>query len=62
MAKDTHSRIRLDQLHRAIYLREQTPARGGKVNPAYVEWLLGFPISWTELPPSEIQSSRKSLK
>lgn len=26
---------------------------GGQLNPAWVEWLMGFPIGWTELNPSE---------
>ena len=33
----------------------------GKLNPGWVEWLMGFPIGWTELNASETQSSRKSL-
>jgi hypothetical protein len=26
---------------------------GGMPNPPWVEWLMGFPMAWTELPPSE---------
>jgi hypothetical protein len=26
---------------------------GGPLNPTWVEWLMGFPAGWTELPPSE---------
>ncbi len=26
---------------------------GGKLNPQWVEWLMGFPIGWTDLEPSE---------
>lgn len=25
---------------------------GGSLNPTWVEWLMGFPIGWTDLPPS----------
>lgn len=32
---------------------------GGNLNPTWVEWLMGYPTGWTELSPSEIQSSRK---
>lgn len=33
---------------------EQLPnAVRGPLNPEWVEWLMGFPIGWTELPPSE---------
>jgi hypothetical protein len=33
---------------------------GGPLNPTWVEWLMGFPLDWTALPPSEIPSSRRS--
>lgn len=26
---------------------------GGLLNPEWVEWLMGWPIGWTELPPLE---------
>jgi hypothetical protein len=35
---------------------------GGKLNPTWVEWLMGFPLGWTELSPSETPSSRRSRK
>jgi hypothetical protein len=34
----------------------------GRLNPQWVEWLMGFPIGWTELKPSEMPLSRKSPK
>lgn len=34
--------------------------RPGQLNPTWVEWLMGFPIGWTALPPSETPSSRRS--
>src|SRR3990167_186026 len=33
---------------------------GGQLNPTWVEWLMGFPLGWTELDVSETQSFRKS--
>jgi hypothetical protein len=33
---------------------------GGPLNPTWVEWLMGFPIGWTELPPSATPSFRRS--
>lgn len=33
---------------------------GGSLNPAWVEWLQGFPVGWTDLNASEMPSSRKS--
>jgi len=39
----------------------ESPARtGGQLNPTFVEWLMGFPLGWTVLEPSEIPSSRRS--
>ena len=32
----------------------------GQLNPAWVEWLMGYPMGWTELKDSETPSSRKS--
>jgi DNA (cytosine-5)-methyltransferase 1 len=32
---------------------------GGQLNPTWVEWLMGFPIGWTDLEHSETESSRK---
>jgi hypothetical protein len=37
-------------------------AAGGSLNPPWVEWLMGFPIGWTELEPSETPLSPKSRK
>jgi hypothetical protein len=34
----------------------------GQLNPAWVEWLQGFPPGWTDLSASETRSSRKSQK
>ena len=32
----------------------------GSLNPTWVEWLMGYPIGWTDLKDSETQSSLKS--
>jgi hypothetical protein len=44
-------------LNDAVTVRDQH----GSLNPTWVEWLMGFPEGWTDLKPSEMQSSRKSL-
>lgn len=35
---------------------------GGRLNPTWVEWLMGFPIGWSALEDSETPSSPKSPK
>ena len=35
---------------------------GGSLNPNWVEWLMGYPIGWTDLEGLGTPSSRKSLK
>lgn len=37
-------------------------AQGGQLNPAWVEWLMGYPIGWTALSPSETASYLTSRK
>ena len=39
---------------------DSPPPRAGALNPTWVEWLMGFPIGWTALRPSETPSSHKS--
>jgi hypothetical protein len=34
----------------------------GSLNPAWVEWLMGFPLGWTALEASVMPSSRRSRK
>ena len=41
---------------------EMKSEHGGKLNPTWVEWLMGFPLGWTDLGDSETPSSRKSPK
>jgi hypothetical protein len=39
-------RNREDQLARQVYAAENSTS--GRVNPDWIEWLMGWPISWTE--------------
>ncbi len=32
---------------------------GGQLNPTWVEWLMGFPLGWTDLEPLETPSFRR---
>lgn len=47
------------RLRSLIALRE---GRTGITNPAWVEWLMGFPPEWTVSALSAMPSSRKSRK
>jgi hypothetical protein len=49
-----------DTNHLAGAVQENGPS--GQLNPAFVEWLMGYPIGHTALKHSETQSSRKSRK
>jgi hypothetical protein len=35
------------------------PKAGLKLQPAFVEWMMGYPIGWTDLKDSETPSSPK---
>jgi hypothetical protein len=56
----------LDRVNRIGYkarLEEAVAMHGnptGKLNPTWVEWLMGFPLGWTDLEDSETPSSHKS--
>ena len=41
---------------------EKTGTISGKLNPAWVEWLMGFPTGWTELSASETPSCHRRRK
>jgi hypothetical protein len=34
----------------------------GSLNPTWVEWLMGYPLGWTDLEPSATPSSRRSRR
>jgi DNA (cytosine-5)-methyltransferase 1 len=40
-------------------LKAMSAGNGGRLNPTWVEWLMGFPLGWTDLEDSETQSSHK---
>lgn len=35
---------------------------GGKLNPTWVEWLMGFPLGWTDLKPLEMDKFQQWLE
>jgi hypothetical protein len=56
-ARSAHPRGK--RLPEALAVEMQTEV-GGTLNPAWVEWLMGFPIGHTDLQPSGTPSSPKS--
>lgn len=55
----THSPRQVDH---GAQLANQVAAAGtpGTLNPTWVEWLMGFPLGWTDCEPSETPSSPRS--
>lgn len=49
---DGSRRDRTDRLAARVYVQTENPS-GGTLNPAWVEWLMGWPIGWTDLKPLE---------
>ena len=47
----TSSRHRDSQHHSGTTLCDLVHATGGKLNPQWVEWLMGWPIGWTDCAP-----------
>jgi hypothetical protein len=37
--------------------RKMGAGNGGKLNPTWVEWLMGWPLEWTDLKPLEMDKS-----
>jgi hypothetical protein len=35
---------------------------GGKLNPTWTEWLMGWPLEWTDLKPLEMDKSHYALQ
>ena len=56
-------RRRASESTRGVRLPEQVSrieGNSGALNPTWVEWLMGFPLGWTDLEDSATPSSRKS--
>jgi hypothetical protein len=41
--------------------RQMGAGNGGKLNPMWVEWLMGWPLGWTDLKPLEMDKFQKWL-
>ena len=49
-------RAHMGQLPNVVQHLEQRPI-GGTLNPNWVEWLMGWPLGWTDLKPLEMDKS-----
>jgi len=49
-------RAHMGQLPNAVQHMEKKPI-GGTLNPIFVEWLMGWPLGWTDLKPLETDKS-----
>ena len=49
-------------LGRAVHVRHNPqPVSGGTLNPTWVEWLMGWPLGWTDLKPLETDKFQQWL-
>jgi hypothetical protein len=73
LALRSDDRKRIDQLHRVLYMDGllggdvanilgSLPVLSFRVNPNWIEELMGFPTGWTELESSETLSSLNASK
>ena len=42
--------------------KQMGAGNGGKLNPTWVEWLMGWPLGWTDLKPLEMDKSHWALQ
>jgi hypothetical protein len=63
LASDWKSHSPAKQATNSRPLREQIgQSDGGPLNPTWVEWLMGWPIEWTALQPSETDKSHSARR
>jgi len=49
-------------LENAVAKRTDLPATGGKLNPTWTEWLMGWPLDWTDCAASVTDKYREWLQ
>lgn len=54
LRKSGDGRDRPNKLGWAVSENAENPSEPGPLNPAWVEWLMGWPIGWTDLKPLEM--------
>ena len=45
-----------------VLVNEEAGTRGGQLNPTWVEWLMGWPLGWTDLKPLETDKFQQWLR
>lgn len=58
-SKSHKHRLKRQYLDATVQERDQA---SGHLNPTWVEWLQGFPLGWTKLKRSEMQSTPPTLR
>ena len=51
-----------DSLDVAVQHTNNQQKTGGQLNPTWVEWLMGWPLGWTDLKPLEMDKFQKWLE
>jgi len=51
--KSSHWKSKLGE----VVMSLEQPNIGGRLNPTWVEWLMGWPLGWTDLKPLEMDKS-----
>lgn len=62
IAGDWKGQKRSDGSAQMLSGKIENSTAGGRLNPEWVEWLMGFPLGWTELSALETPLSRKTRK
>ena len=50
------------KLSDAVLFEEKNGETGGQLNPTWVEWLMGWPLGWTDLKPLETDKYQQWLQ
>jgi hypothetical protein len=61
-AGSIHGRMQRMLTHQVKEAEPEATANGGQLNPTWVEWLMGFPLGWTDCEHLVMPSYLRSLK
>ena len=57
-----NGKVSRDTLDVAVQYTDNRQKTGGQLNPTWVEWLMGWPLGWTDLKPLEMDKFQKWQK